>query len=118
MNDFRDIKDKKMVVDFGHMAVTSGLHENHFGGVLRTEEEGSLSGSESEIEMRKWRYWNLFINFKDIVCERKQRETRPHLYKTLRSVQGNNPSTPPLSSCDLMSSWSSEKAKRLEPPTY
>ena len=75
MNDFRDIKDKKMVVDFGHMAVTSGLHENHFGGVLRTEEEGSLSGSESEIEMRKWRYWNLFINFKDMVCERKQRET-------------------------------------------
>jgi len=55
LNDFRDIKDKKMVVDFGHMAVTSGLRENRFGGVLRTGEEGSLSGSESEIEMRKWR---------------------------------------------------------------
>ena len=48
-------KIKKMVVHFGYMEVTSGLNENHFGGVLRTGEESSLIGSESKIEMRKWR---------------------------------------------------------------
>ena len=61
-----------MVVGFGNMEVTSGLTKNDFGGVLGPGEEGSPSGSESEMEMRKWRQWNLCINFKNFVCEKKQ----------------------------------------------
>lgn len=62
-----------MVVGFGNMEVTSGLSENHFGGVLRPGEEGRPSGLESEMEMRKkWRQRNLYINFKNFVWEKKQ----------------------------------------------